>query len=132
MWSAPAVPKGRKRRDRRPWHGIDAFSGSFTAYASVDGKEGVSLAMTPLPNGIQPYAPLGSAAATGLFRILSNGQTLSLFTSNSRVQPPGPLQVPLQGAAQALEAMNAECLLGQPNGSVVLVTDVAPDPGGLV
>lgn len=110
--------------------GLTSFSGSFTAYASVDGQEGVSLAMTPLPNGIQPYAELGSAAATDLFRILSSGQTLSLVTSNSGVQPPGLLQFPLQGAAQALGAMNAECLLGQPNGSVVLVTDATPSPIG--
>lgn len=103
--------------------GFNVFPGAFTAYVSVDGKQGLPLAMTPLSNGILPTATFTPAEATALFRTLSSGTTASIVTSNSGVQPPGLLRFPLQGAAQALGAMNAECLLGQPNGSVVMLTD---------
>lgn len=103
--------------------GFSQFSGPFTATLTVDGIPRQTLAMKPLPNGIQPYAELDASSATELFRTLSSGQTLSLVTKNIGSQPRGLLAFPLAGAAQALGAMNAECLLGQPNGAVVLLTD---------
>ena len=102
--------------------GFTKFSGPFSASLFVDGIFRQSLAMTPQPNGILPYAALTNDSATELFRTLSSGQTLSVVTNSPGAQPPGLLAFSLTGAAQALGAINAECLLGQPNGSVALLT----------
>lgn len=107
--------------------GLTTFAGPFTANLFVDGSPRQSLAMTPQPNGIEPYSQFSDAAATEFFRTLSSGKTLSLLTNIPGTQPPGLVAFPLTGAGQAVGAMNAECLLGQPNGSVALLTAIGAD-----